>query len=202
MKNDSATTSAGRPRAFDADVALEKAMKVFWQKGYEGTSLSDLTEAMGINRPSLYAAFGNKEELFRKALDLYSEGPAAYFIKALNEPTARAVIGSVLQSSVDLLSNPSNPRGCLVLQGALCCSDDAGTVRQEAQERRMKAQEHIEARLQRAQAEGDLPSHVNPADLARYVTMVMHGLSVQASNGATRDEMKRAVDIALQALPV
>src|ERR1700716_3131988 len=94
----------GRPRAFDIEKALERALRVFWQKGYEGTSLSDLTEAMGINRPSLYAAFGNKEELFRKALDCYGEGPVSYFAKALEEPTARQVIEKLLYSSADLMS--------------------------------------------------------------------------------------------------
>ncbi|MDB6137653.1 MAG: transcriptional regulator, TetR family, partial [Verrucomicrobiaceae bacterium] len=196
MKSSSNAVCAGRPRAFDTDAALEKAMKVFWQKGYEGTSLADLTEAMGINRPSLYAAYGNKEELFRKALDLYGASTIAYFAKALEEPTARAVIERLLYSSADLMSNPDNPRGCLVLQAALCCGDDAENVRQDLQTRRLKGQDLIRCRLERARQEGDLPSTVNPADLARYVSIVMNGLSIQASNGAKCDEMKRAIEIA------
>src|SRR5438094_9922303 len=110
-----AASTVGRPRAFDVDEALDQALKVFWRKGYEGTSLPDLTKAMGINRPSLYAAFGNKEELFRKALDRYAEGPAAYAAEALNEPTARAVAELLLEGSVNLLTDPRNPRGCLVV---------------------------------------------------------------------------------------
>ena len=202
MKSDSTTASVGRPRSFDPEEALEQAMKVFWQKGYEGTSLSDLTEAMGINRPSLYAAYGNKEELFRKALDRYGEGPISYFAKALQETTARAVIEKLLYSSADLLSDPHNPRGCLVLQGALCGSDGAKSVRQDAQSRRLKGQDLIRCRFERAKTEGDLPASVDAADLARYVSIVMNGLSVQATNGAKCDEMKRAIEIALKALPV
>src|SRR5437588_3573741 len=110
---------AGRPRTFDAEKALDRALKVFWRKGYEGTSLPDLTKAMGINRPSLYAAFGNKESLFRKALDRYAEGPAAYMREALNKPTARAVAERLLGGTIDLLTDRRNPRGCHMVHGAL-----------------------------------------------------------------------------------
>src|SRR5882724_2242913 len=113
--------SVGRPRAFDIEKALDRAVDVFWRKGYEGTSLSDLTEAMGINRPSLYAAFGNKEDLFRKVLDRYSDGPAAYVREALNEPTAKAVAERLMRGAAEVLTNPRNPSGCLIVQGALSC---------------------------------------------------------------------------------
>src|ERR1700747_1473227 len=106
MKSRTPTRSIGRPRSFDVDKAIGAAMKVFWQKGYESTSLTDLTEAMGINRPSLYAAFGDKEALFRKALDRYNDGPAAYVREALEEPTARAVVEARLRGAVDQLSSP------------------------------------------------------------------------------------------------
>src|SRR5436309_1319981 len=96
----------GRPRTFNIDEALDRALQVFWRKGYEGTSLSDLTRAMGINRPSLYAAFGDKQALFRKVLDRYAEGPAAYVREALQEPTARAVVERLLGGSIDLLTGP------------------------------------------------------------------------------------------------
>ena len=107
----------GRPRAFDTEKALDLALRVFWRKGYEGTSLLDLTEAMGINRPSLYAAFGNKEALFRKALDRYIAGPAAHTREALEESTARAVAERLLRGTADVLSDPRNPPGCLAVQG-------------------------------------------------------------------------------------
>src|SRR5213594_2023775 len=124
-------STVGRPRAFDVDEALDRALQVFWHKGYEGSSLTDLTQAMGINRPSLYAAFGDKEALFRKVLDRYADGPAAYVREALNAPTARAVVERLLRGAADLQTNRRNPRGCLAVHGALACGDAAEPVRQE-----------------------------------------------------------------------
>src|SRR6202011_2644122 len=117
------TRSTGRPRSFDVDKALEAATLVFWRKGYEGTSLSDLTKALGANRPSLYAAFGDKEALFRKALDRYLDGPAASIQEALQEPAARAVVERLLRGASDLNAGPRNPGGCLMVQGALACDE-------------------------------------------------------------------------------
>ena len=126
----------GRPRQFDIDRALDRALKVFWRKGYEGASLHELTRAMGINRPSLYAAFGSKEELFRKALDRYAEGPAAFVREALGEPTAWAVAQRLLAGSIDLLTDRRNPRGCLLVHGALACGEAAESARRELAARR------------------------------------------------------------------
>src|SRR5213595_1538691 len=116
-----AASTVGRPRAFDVDEALDQALKVFWRKGYEGASLPDLTRAMGINRPSLYAAFGNKQALFRKAMARYAEGPASYLREALEAPTARAVFERLLEGGIKMVANPRQPRGCLAVQGALAC---------------------------------------------------------------------------------
>src|SRR5205823_4335567 len=140
----------GRPREFDMDKALDRALKVFWRKGYEGASLPDLTKAMGINRPSLYAAFGNKEALFRKVLDRYVEGPAAYVRAALNEPTARAVAERLLAGAIDLLADPRNPRGCLMVQGALACGDATDSVRRELVARREAREIAVRRRSARA----------------------------------------------------
>src|SRR4030081_1680148 len=112
---------AGRPRSFDTEKALDRALQVFWRKGYEGTSLPDLTEAMGINRPSLYAAFGNKEGLFRKALDRYAERSGGLMCEAMKEPSARAAAERLLRATADALTDPRNPRGCLAVQAALSC---------------------------------------------------------------------------------
>lgn len=201
MKAKKTRVSAGRPRSFDADLALDSALQVFWRKGYEGTSLSDLTAAMGINRPSLYAAFGDKEALFRKALDRYAEGPASYVKEALAQPTARRVVESLLREAAVLLTDPRNPPGCLNVQGALACGGDAEPVQRELALRRAAGQKVIRDRLRRAKAEGDLPADANPADLARYIATVLHGMSVQAAGGATRAELLRVAQTALQAWP-
>ncbi len=191
----------GRPREFDADQALDRALKVFWRKGYEGASLPDLTRAMRINRPSLYAAFGNKESLFRKVIERYVEGPAGYVRTALDEPTARAVAERLLGGSVDLLTDPRNPRGCLMVQGALACGEAAESIRRELSARRAAAEVAVRQRFQRALAEGDLPADADPGDLARYVVTLLRGMAVEAAGGASRDELRRVVEMALRAWP-
>ena len=201
MKTKRISRPKGRPRSFDTRKALDRALDVFWRKGYEGASLSDLTVAMGINRPSLYAAFGDKETLFRKALDRYASGPGAYGTEALNEPTARAAIERFLRCAADSLTDPHHPRGCLMVQGALSCGDEADPIRQELIARREQGEIAIRRRFQRAKAEGELPPSCNPADLARYFATVIHGMSVEAASGATRTELHRVVDTALQVWP-
>src|SRR6202167_5712662 len=131
MRRNKSSGRMGRPRSFDIDGALDRALQLFWRKGYEGTSLSDLTKAVGVNRPSLYAAFGDKKALFRKALDRYLTGPAAYTQEALKEPTARAVVERLLQGAADLNAAPRNPGGCLMVQGALVCGETGDSIRQE-----------------------------------------------------------------------
>jgi len=191
----------GRPRSFDADAALDRALRVFWRKGYEGTSLSDLTQAMGINRPSLYAAFGDKDALFRRALDRYAEGPAAFMRAALKEPKARAVAERMLEGTVNLTTARHNPRGCLLVQGALCGSADAEGVRRELSSRRNAGEKAVCLRLKRAQEEGDLAREVNVADLARYLITVVHGIAVQAASGVGRKQLRRVIQTALQVWP-
>lgn len=191
----------GRPRAFDVDTALDRALEVFWRHGYEGASLADLTEAMGINRPSLYATYGSKEELFKKALDRYAAGPGAYLNNALGEPTARAVAERLLRETAEMLSDPCHPRGCLGTVGALACSQEAEPIREELATRRLAGQVALLHRLEQAQASGDLPVDAEPGDLARYLTTILHGLSVQSATGATREELLRVAETALRAWP-
>jgi AcrR family transcriptional regulator len=192
---------AGRPREFDIDEALDSALKVFWRKGYEGASLPDLTKAMGINRPSLYAAFGNKEALFRKAIDRYVEGHASHVREALRAPTARAVVQRLWSGSIDLITGSRNPRGCFLVQAALACGDEAEGVRREVARRRVRLEARLRERFERAVSEGDLPPGTNPADLARYVATVSHGIAVQAADGATRDQLNRVAETAMLAWP-
>ena len=191
----------GRPREFDVGEALERALLVFWDKGYGGASLSDLTSAMGINRPSLYAAFGSKEELFRRAVDRYIECQGAHVRRALGQPTARGVAETLLFSTAELLTDPENPGGCLLVQGALTCNETAGTIQHELASRRADSEATLRDRFERARSEGDLPANADPADLARYVTTVVWGMSVQARTGATREGLRRVADRALRAWP-
>jgi AcrR family transcriptional regulator len=202
MRQNKSSGRIGRPRSFDIDRALDRALQVFWQKGYEGASLSDLTKAVGVNRPSLYAAFGDKEALFRKALDRYLNGPAAYTQEALKEPTARAVVERLLRGATDLNTAPRNPGGCLTVQGALACGEAADSIRQELAVYRAAGEAALRRRFRRAKSEGDLPATVNPADLARYVATIVYGMAVQAAGGASRDKLQHVVEMALRTLPL
>ncbi len=192
----------GRPRQFDEDAALDAAMRVFWQKGYEGTSLDDLTEAMGINRSSLYSTFGDKQRLFRKVVQRYQSGPLCFLPKALAEPSARAVTEALLRLSVKFFADPSHPPGCLSMQGGMAYGSGNQDVQKVMIEWRTSGLTQLQQRMQRAKAEGDLEKDVNPKDLARLIMILMNGLSVQAVNGATPAEMTRAVELALRSLPL
>jgi AcrR family transcriptional regulator len=194
------TTKIGRPREFSEVVALDAAMRVFWEKGFEGTSLDDLTEAMGINRSSLYSTFGDKESLFRRVIARYGEKQLAFVGDALKRQTARNVIETLWRGTVKFLADSTHPRGCLSLQGGLACGAGAESVKQAMIDWRRSGQVLIEKRMQRARSEGDLSKNLNPKDLARYVFIVMNGLSIQAVNGATPAEMNAVVDVALRSI--
>ncbi len=176
-------------------------MLVFWRKGYEGASLSDLTRAMGINRPSLYAAFGDKQSLFRKAADLYADGPAGYVNDALQQPTARAVVEQLLLQTADRAAAANRPPGCLLVHGALACGRESEAVRKDLTRRRDAGEKALRQRFQRAQAEGDLRADAHAGDLARYVVTVLRGMAVQAAGGAGRRELRGVAEIALRAWP-
>ena len=191
----------GRPRTFDENQALESALKVFWQKGFEGASLKDLTKAMGINRPSMYAAFGNKEQLFRKALDRYVQARACYIRDALAEPTARGAAKRMLDGAVTLLSDKKHPRGCMIVSGALACGDDAEPVRRELVARRKLSESLLRTRFEQALRDKDLPDDCDPADLARYLVTVVHGMSIQAASGTDKTQLRRVAELAMRTFP-
>ncbi len=201
MKAKKKRESLGRPRSFDTEKALDSATYVFREKGYEGASLTDLTKAMGINRPSMYAAFGDKEALFRKVLERYTCSTKSFFEQALSAKTARAVAEGLLYGAVQMQTREGSPRGCLITQGALVCGTEGEPIRRELSKKRHEQEELIRARLVRARKEGDLPKTANPADLARYLTTVMQGMSVLANGGASRSELLKVAETALQAWP-
>lgn len=191
----------GRPRGFDTDEALERALLVFWEQGYEGASLADLTSAMGITKTSMYAAFGNKEQLFREALRRYTEGPASYGQRALEQPTAHAVATSLLNGAVQTTTRPECPSGCLGVQGSLAAGDLGRPARDALIEWRNDARLRLEERFRRAVEEGDLPHDTDAARLARYLMTVAFGIAVQAASGVSRDDLQEVADTALRAWP-
>lgn len=192
----------GRPRGFDADEALERALLVFWEQGYEGASLATLTDAMGISTTSMYATFGNKEALFRKALERYTEGPSAYLVRALDEPTALGVAAAILAGTVRTTTRPAHPHGCLGVQGALATGESGRGVRDLLVAWRTNGCSHVRERFQRAIDDGDLPPEADPALLARYVTTLAFGIAVQAASGIGRDELQEMADAALRNWPL
>ncbi len=191
----------GRPRQFDTDKALDAALLLFWRHGYEGTSLAALTKAMRINVPSLYAAFGNKEVLFQKALNRYIQGPASYLPKALNEPTARRAVESLFRGAISMVMTRGHPDGCLLVQGALASGPNEKWVQQELSRRRAGAEALVRRRFEKAHAEGDIPAHLDPGQFARYVVTVIWGMSVQAAGGATRAQLEQIAEHAMKSWP-
>ncbi|MFW2830001.1 TetR/AcrR family transcriptional regulator [Sphingomonas sp. ID0503] len=190
----------GRPREFDTDVALAAALRVFWKHGYDGASMADLTEAMGITKPSLYAAFGNKEALFNKALDLYEREKLAYMTSALSAPTLRGVAERLLTGALALQTNDCDPKGCMAMS-AITCGPEAESIRAAVIERRSSSSAALVARFEQAKAEGELPQGIEPMGLARHLLSNIQGMNAQAAAGASAAELKSLVDTALALWP-
>ena len=191
----------GRPRQFCPDAALTAALQVFWTRGYEGASMAELTEAMGITKPSLYACFGNKESLFRKALDLYERDKLAYVTRAMEAPTARGVAELLLRGSLALSTGTADPRGCLGVISAVACTTFDESIRDEVMARRASSDRLVIDRFRRAKAEGDLPEGVEPEALQCYLSAVLQGMGVQASSGACPAQLAQLVETTLSLWP-
>ncbi|RXG98463.1 MULTISPECIES: TetR/AcrR family transcriptional regulator [Bradyrhizobium] len=190
----------GRPREFDAETALDQAMEVFWRHGYEGATIAQLTEAMGINPPSLYACFGNKEGLLKAALDRYTKLRGVWMDEVVAAPTARAVAERMLMGIADKQTDPANPPGCLLVQGGIACGTGSENVPFELAARRAQNEDQLRDRFVRAKAEGDLREGADPAALARYVSAVAVGMGVMASSGADREALRQVANVAVQAV--
>ena len=188
----------GRPREFDVEQALDQALEVFWRNGYEGASIAELTQAMGISPPSLYAAFGNKEGLFRKSLDRYIEKRTNFWQEAAQAPTARGMVERLLDGTVDFLSDECTPAGCLLVRGAMSCSEAADKIARDLTAKRAEGEALLRDRLADAHDKGELPPSLDPADTARYIMTVLEGMSVRAAGGAKRDELRKIADMALR----
>jgi AcrR family transcriptional regulator len=201
MQSAPAAATRGRPRAFCTETALAAALGVFWAKGYDGASMADLTAAMGITKPSLYAAFGNKEQLFHRALDLYGAEKMAYTRDALKQPSARAVAEHLLRGAVTAQTSASDPKGCLGVISATACGAEAESIRSHIIERRSVAHTALVDRFRTAQRDGDLAPGADPEGLAQYLYVMLQGMAVQAGSGATRADLDRVVDIGLMMWP-
>ena len=201
MARNTSTVTKGRPREFDVDEALTAALLVFWSKGYEGASLTDLTEAMGITRPSLYAAFGNKEALFRSALDLYEREKLEYTRHALEAPTAKGVAERLLRGAIDAQCSEAEPKGCLGVISSVACSGEAEAIREHVIARRASSHKALIERLERARHEGDFPTETDVGGLTGYLFAILQGMAVQAGAGATRADLEKVVDTSLAMWP-
>ena len=193
---------AGRPREFDRDEALAKARDLFWSRGYEGVSMADLVEALGLASARIYAAFGSKEALFREAVALYDAGEGGFATRALaEEPTARAAIKRTLREAIETYTRRGRPTGCMVVSAATNCARANEGVREWLSEFRRRRTASLVARLEQAVAEGEFPAETNAQKLGEYFSTVLHGLSVQARDGVPRRRLLGMVDLAVGVLP-
>jgi len=191
----------GRPRNFDKTEALDTALKLFWQHGYEGTSMAMLTKTIGVNVASLYAAFGNKESLFVQCVERYSELNGELYHESLKKKTAHDVARSVLEAEVALVTRRGTPDGCLMIQGALATSPDAEKIRKMMAQMRAMAEKWMADRFRQAIDEGDLPSDTDPTALACYLMTINSGLAVQAKSGVGKKQLLKVVEIAMREWP-
>jgi len=189
----------GRPRGFDLDEAVDRAMEVFWAKGYDGASVADLTHAMGINAPSLYAAFGSKEGLFRAVLDRYASKRIPFLDEALRAPSARETVERLLASAARLYAEDEEQRGCLLVQGGLTCG--CAAVSDELAKRRARLETILRDRFAKAVEAGDLDPAADLTTLARYIVSVLNGMGIQAAGGASRADLEAVASVALKAFP-
>ncbi|OLF55787.1 TetR/AcrR family transcriptional regulator [Pseudomonas chlororaphis] len=191
---------AGRPREFDRQQALHKARDVFWQRGFEATSMSDLVDALGIASARIYAAFGSKEALFREAIELYESGDGAFADAALDDDiSARDAIERMLREAVELYTQADRPLGCMVVSAATNCSADNDSIREWLAEHRRDRTRSIIERLEQAVRSGELPKRTDVMSLGDCYATVLHGLSVQARDGIGRSRLLAMIPMAMAA---
>ena len=190
----------GRPRSFDRDAALAAAMAVFREKGFEATSITDLTEAMGINPPSLYSAFGDKEKLFLEAIDSYSQRRGESCPYA-DEPTARGAVEKLLTYVAQDLTDSSHPRGCLMMMAATTAANTSPALQRVITQKRHGARESLRQRIRRGISEGDVPAGTDATALADFYSTILTGMSLQARDGASRRSLLAIVQQAMSIFP-
>lgn len=195
--------SRGRPRSFDRAVALRAAMEVFWEHGYEAVSMTDLTSAMNINSPSLYAAFGSKEKLFREAVALYDATEGEPVARALaDEPTARGAVSAILHANARAYTEPGRPTGCMIVLAAANCSAQHSRVRDHLAQWRRSGIEDLTSRLTQGARDGELPAQTDASAVAEFYSAVLQGMSIQARDGASREALHTIAGTAMAAWEV
>jgi AcrR family transcriptional regulator len=196
-------TTRGRPRTFDRDAALAEATHLFWERGYEATSIGELTEAMGIRSGSLYAAFGDKKSLFKEVVRTYGRSPIGLFmgVALQEEPTAYGAFARLLREAAVMYPDPSHPAGCLTISAATNVTVQDAEVQAFLRDLRNANLAVLEARLRTAQQEGELPAGANPRALAGYFAAVIQGMSQRARDGADAAELAEVAELALAAWP-
>lgn len=198
---DTVVEKRGRPREFDEDAALTAAMRVFWEHGYAGASISVLLGAMGLSRASLYATFGDKEQLFRRVMDLYAREKTAYMHEVFDRPTARGVAEKSFAGILALQANKDDPKGCMGIVHSVCHAPGDESVRAYVTERSNFWKAGLIERMQQAQRQGDFASDIDARDLALSLKAACDGVLVAASNGATEDELDGMVRMFLTMWP-
>jgi len=199
--SDAGVRKRGRPLSFDRDAALQRAMEVFWAHGYEASSLHDLTQAMGINPPSLYAAFGDKEKLFMEVVDRYQQERREAVLQAFEEPTAKEAVRRLLTEGAQALARQGAPRGCLLVMSDTNCSAGSRHVQEALASRRAAMTRLLKARLDRGIRDGDLARSANTAALADFYSIVMQGMVMLARDRPSRKTLLAAVETAMRAWP-
>ncbi len=195
------TRTRGRPPAFNKQDVLDIAMRVFWEHGYEGTSLSDLTDAMGINRPSLYAAFGNKQTLFNKVIEHYVNGPLSYVQESLAASTTQTVVEHLLKTAVARMTTPDTPNGCLLVHGALVGTNDTNVVKNSLIKHRDTFERMLTTRFENAITDGEFADNTNTRCLAKYTASMHQGLCIQACSGISRSGLEAVVNLFCKSWP-
>jgi AcrR family transcriptional regulator len=191
-----------RPREFDEDYVLERALHVFWERGYEAASLAELQEATGLTKSSLYKAFESKEGLFRHVLDRYNRDHLAFRTAALAQPTPRLITEMLLLGIVNLHTGKDTPSGCLVTLSALACSADVRPLSDELSESRNAFERLLRERYDAVKDAGPLPAGMDGRAAAAFVSTFIQGLAVQAKGGATRRQLRQIVSTVLTTWPV
>jgi AcrR family transcriptional regulator len=199
QKTGQPSRSRGRPRAFDVETALDKATHVFAEYGYDGTSLNQLTEALAIPPPSLYAAFGSKEDLYKSCLDRYRSHFAAPIVAALaGQDTAKAAIEAMLMQSVATFHDPQNIKGCMITLAALGVNINHQSLRQHAIDLRAQAAASVEQRIQQGQRDGDVSPSADISAMAAFYTTFLMGLSIKAHDSQSEVDMKNSVSMSMR----